>query len=585
MSATADAPDRPDATADDQLMLAYVGGDASAFDVLYARHESGIFRFVRRLLGVRLAAEVGELFQATWARIVSARDTFAPEESNWRVWAYAIGYELATEELRLSGREAAFYAHDEDGDGLEAAHLFGLGVLRGGPADAHPSVEELAFWRAAGRRLQACLDELSDAQRAAFLLHHEEGFTLEVVGRTLGVDAETAADRLRIGLDRLQDCMERYLSAAASGMSSDYAGTGDLHDPRLWRALEHAPDQGAVPDWRVRKEILRSAHAAIGEPDPEDAEAELERAAQSWWQRLAEGRAGREKSKRRWPVAVAAMMVAFVAIMLWRREPAPSPAPPLDDKTPVASNARTTEEPTPMPAPSASRPPPSDPSSIPLLPPSFFAKPELPAPEPEPESAPAPAPTPPAPPTRKTAVAPPAEAPSPPPKAQKAPQPPVPSLPPAASPPPPREAVASARPATAQAPPASSSVRTDETEPPSFEALGRWNQITISKRGGESRSLQRADAREISALMGSAALSAVGPQPLRGTPEWRVTLERGADVLAVFEVSGPQVRWREGRTPAATGTPSAGALSALRDALGRAVQAPQPAPGEPSRSP
>jgi hypothetical protein len=169
--------------------------------------------------------------------------------------------------------------------------------------------------------------------------------------------------------------------------------------------------------------------------------------------------------------------------------------------------------------------------------------------------------------------------------AQKTPQPASPPLPPAASPPPPRDAVASARPAPPAAPAASSSVRTDETEPPTFEALGKWSQITISKRGGESRSLPRADAREISALMGSAALSAVGPQPLKGTPEWRVTLERGAEVLAVFEVSGPQVRWREGRTPAATGMPSAGALSALRDALGHAVQQPQPAPGEPSRSP
>ncbi|WP_431276894.1 RNA polymerase sigma factor [Variovorax ureilyticus] len=81
-----------------------------------------------------------------------------------------------------------------------------------GPADAHPSAGELAFWRAAGRRLQACLDELSDDQRAAFLLHHEEGFTVEVVARTLGVDADTACDRLRHGLETLRDCMERYLA-------------------------------------------------------------------------------------------------------------------------------------------------------------------------------------------------------------------------------------------------------------------------------------------------------------------------------------------------------------------------------------
>lgn len=362
-------------------------------------------------------------------------------------------------------------------------------------------------------------------------------------------------------------------------MSADDVGSRDLYDPRLWRALDHAPDQGAIPDWRVRKEILKQARTAIGEPDPEDAEAELERAAQSWWQRLAEERAGRGKPKRRWPVAVAAMMVAFVAVMLWRREPAPSP--PLDDRTPVALGSPTADESTSPP--SAPRPPPSDPSSIPLLPPSFFATPE-------PASMPAPASTP-VPPPKKVATAPPvppsapAPSPSPPPKGQKAPQAAAPPMSPAASPPPPREAAASARPAPPAASAASPSVRTDETEPPTFDALGQWNRITISKRGGESRSLPRDEAREISALLGSAALSAVGPRPLKGTPEWRVTLERGAEVLAVFEVSGPQVRWREGRTPSATGTPSAGALSALRDALGYAVQEPQPVSGEPSRSP
>jgi len=213
MSATDALPERLDATADDdQLMLAYVGGDASAFDLLYARHESGIFRFVRRLLGVRLAAEVGEVFRQTWERIVSSRDTFSPEDASWHVWAFSIAHELAIEQLRLSGRQASFYAHDEDGDGLEAARIFGLGVLRSGAADAHPSAEELSFWRAAGRRLQACLDELPDDQRAAFLMHHEEGFTVDVLADALGVDVETAADRLRRGLDKLQDCMERYLT-------------------------------------------------------------------------------------------------------------------------------------------------------------------------------------------------------------------------------------------------------------------------------------------------------------------------------------------------------------------------------------
>jgi hypothetical protein len=125
------------------------------------------------------------------------------------------------------------------------------------------------------------------------------------------------------------------------------------------------------------------------------------------------------------------------------------------------------------------------------------------------------------------------------------------------------------------------SKRTDATEPPTFAALSQWNRITITQRDGQSRSLPRAEARDLNALLGSAAISAVGAQPLAGSPEWRITLERNGEVLAVFEVARSQVRWREGGAPSATGAPSAPALAALREALRDAVQSPEAVPRKP----
>ncbi len=206
-----DSPADPGALPDDQLMLAYAGGDPAAFDVLYTRHEGGLYRFVRRLLGVRLSAEVDEVFQETWERIIKARASFSPQGASWRTWAFTIAHNLAMDRLRLSGREVSYYAHDEDGDGLEAGVLFSRGLLR---AEAtHPSTEEIAFWRAAGKRLLACLDELPDEQRAVFLLQQEEGFTVDAMAQQLDIGFETVRSRLRYGLQKLRVCMERYLSA------------------------------------------------------------------------------------------------------------------------------------------------------------------------------------------------------------------------------------------------------------------------------------------------------------------------------------------------------------------------------------
>ena len=144
---------------DEDLMLAYAQGDAAAFDVLYARHEAALYRFVRRLLGTALAAQADEVFQEAWLRIVAHRAAFRPQGASWRTWAFTIAHNLAMDRLREIGREVSYYAHDEDGDGLDAARLFDRGVLRRDVAAAavssRPSTEDIAFWQAAGRRWTA----------------------------------------------------------------------------------------------------------------------------------------------------------------------------------------------------------------------------------------------------------------------------------------------------------------------------------------------------------------------------------------------------------------------------------------------
>ncbi|WP_235965404.1 sigma-70 family RNA polymerase sigma factor [Caenimonas soli] len=188
---------------DEQLMLAYARGDAAAFDELYARHEGALFRFVRRLLGAPLAAQADEVFQDTWMRIVAARASFQPQGAAWRTWAFTIAHNLAMDRLRASGREVGVSARDDGEDPLDwiAATL----------DMTHPSSEDVAFWRAAGQQLLHCLDELPPAQRAAFLLHHEDGASVEDLAQRLGLQFETAKSRLRYALQKLRGCMRQYL--------------------------------------------------------------------------------------------------------------------------------------------------------------------------------------------------------------------------------------------------------------------------------------------------------------------------------------------------------------------------------------
>ena len=190
---------------DEDLMLAYAGGDAAAFDVLYARHEAALYRFVRRLLGARLAAQADEVFQDAWLRIVAARGSFVPQGAAWRTWAFTIAHNAAMDRLRVAGREVSMEREDQDDEPLDwlMAHL----------GQVSPSSEDQAFWRAAGAQLLHCLDALPEAQRAAFLLHHEDGASVEDLAQRLALPFETAKSRLRYALRKLRGCMGEYLGA------------------------------------------------------------------------------------------------------------------------------------------------------------------------------------------------------------------------------------------------------------------------------------------------------------------------------------------------------------------------------------
>ena len=196
---------------DDALMAAYAAGDARAFEQIYARHHSALYRFVRRLLGGAFGPQVDEVFQDTWLRVVRSRDSWAPQGATFRTWLFTLAHHRAIDVLRRSGREVALDAIDADGDepwqpdSVPWQHW-------PAPAGAAPQADELAFWRRAGLRLLHCLEQLPVAQRSAFLLHHEDGLGLAEVAQALEVGFETAKTRLRYAMSKLRACMGAYLA-------------------------------------------------------------------------------------------------------------------------------------------------------------------------------------------------------------------------------------------------------------------------------------------------------------------------------------------------------------------------------------
>ncbi len=82
---------------DEELMLAYAGGDMLAFEMLYRRHRGTLYRFLLRSL--RQRADADELFQETWSRAIAARERYRVE-AKFTTWLLQIAHNLAIDLLR-----------------------------------------------------------------------------------------------------------------------------------------------------------------------------------------------------------------------------------------------------------------------------------------------------------------------------------------------------------------------------------------------------------------------------------------------------------------------------------------------------
>ena len=197
-------------------MAAYAAGDASAFEHLYRRHEAGLYRFVRRLLGPALAAQTDEVFQDTWLRVVRSRETWSPQGATFRTWLFTLAHHRVIDVWRRSGREVSMGDGDDGDAPWSPAADAGTPWTQWPAPSAAPQADDLAFWRRAGERLLGCLEQLPLAQRSAFLLHHDDDLSLADVARTLDVGFETAKTRLRYAMAKLRACMGAYLAPLQS---------------------------------------------------------------------------------------------------------------------------------------------------------------------------------------------------------------------------------------------------------------------------------------------------------------------------------------------------------------------------------
>ena len=175
---------------DGQLARLAAEGDRLAAAELIQRYQGAVRRFLRRLTGRDDVAD--DLAQDTFVRMLNYAGRYDPKYP-MRTWLLTIARRLSINRGRHSGRVVL------------TDNFFGSQTVEGAPDQ---SVIREDSQRALRARLNAALEELTESQREAILLFHQQGLGVTEVAEVMGLPVGTVKSHLHRGRAALRRVLE-----------------------------------------------------------------------------------------------------------------------------------------------------------------------------------------------------------------------------------------------------------------------------------------------------------------------------------------------------------------------------------------
>jgi RNA polymerase sigma-70 factor, ECF subfamily len=195
------------ATTDEGAVAEALSGNAEAFRVLVERHTRSVYRLVYRMTQNEHDAE--DLVQETFLKACRQLHRFDGRAA-FGTWLYRIAANCATDLLRA--RKSRDQKHVTFNSEMEENPMERL------PSHA-PSPERLSLSSEIGRLLGPAMSQLSAQERAAFVLRHYEGRSIEEIGQVLKVRPNAAKHSIFRAVQKLRRALEPKLGAPAGSLS------------------------------------------------------------------------------------------------------------------------------------------------------------------------------------------------------------------------------------------------------------------------------------------------------------------------------------------------------------------------------
>ncbi|RDH81463.1 MAG: RNA polymerase sigma factor [endosymbiont of Galathealinum brachiosum] len=178
---------------DEDLMLSYRDGTAAAFDVLYARHKGGLYRYVLRQLNNREEI-ANEIFQDVWMKLINARSNYQVT-AKFSTWLYHLAHNRLVDYWR-SEKHLKYQVEFEETAESQVTDV---------SIESQSSQPQVDLQQGQMRQqIKQAIAALPEEQRSAILLKEEAALSLAEIAEVTGVNRETVKSRLRYGIKRLR---------------------------------------------------------------------------------------------------------------------------------------------------------------------------------------------------------------------------------------------------------------------------------------------------------------------------------------------------------------------------------------------
>jgi RNA polymerase sigma-70 factor (ECF subfamily) len=166
-------------------------GDEEGFRVLVERHSRGVYRVAHRMTGRPQDAE--DVVQETFIRAFRQLSRFEAR-SNFGTWLYRIAFNCAIDYIRAR-------PHRESSEEPETLEILS------GPGGS-PAADDLVYAGEISERVRTALDDLSVKERAAFIMRHYHGCSIEEIGASLDMKTNATKHSIFRAVKKMRAALE-----------------------------------------------------------------------------------------------------------------------------------------------------------------------------------------------------------------------------------------------------------------------------------------------------------------------------------------------------------------------------------------